>query len=74
MLSKVDLLPILDDFKPERAERYLRNLASSAPIIRTSAKSGEGMNEWLSWLRELVANNRHAQALQPGSHTSHTHP
>jgi hydrogenase nickel incorporation protein HypB len=72
MLSKSDLLPILDDFKPERAEQYLRHLASSAPVIRTSAKSGEGMEEWLSWLRELISNNGSAHTHL--SHSSHTHP
>jgi hydrogenase nickel incorporation protein HypB len=72
MLSKCDLLPILDDFKPERAEQYLRHLASSAPVIRTSAKSGEGMEEWLNWLRELISNNESAHTHL--SHSSHTHP
>jgi len=59
MLSKADLLPVLDDFSPERAENYLRKLASSAPLIHTSAKSGEGMEDWLDWLRKLVADSRH---------------
>jgi hydrogenase nickel incorporation protein HypB len=72
MLSKSDLLPILDDFKPERAEQYLRHLASAAPVIRTSAKSGEGMEEWLNWLRELISNNGSAHTHL--SHSSHTHP
>jgi hydrogenase nickel incorporation protein HypB len=72
MLSKSDLLPILDDFKPERAEQYLRHLASSAPVIRTSAKSGEGMEEWLNWLRELISNNGSTHTHL--SHSSHTHP
>ena len=54
MLSKADLLPVLDDFSPDRAETYLRNLASPAPLIHTSAKSGEGLETWLQWLRESV--------------------
>jgi hydrogenase nickel incorporation protein HypB len=59
MLSKSDLLPILDDFSPERAEGYLRNLASEAPLIRTSARSGEGMADWLAWLRDKATEARH---------------
>ncbi len=59
MLSKSDLLPILDDFHPDRAEQHLRNLASEAPLIRTSAKSGEGMQDWLAWLRKQVADQGH---------------
>jgi len=74
MLSKADLLPILDDFKPDRAEQYLRKLASSAPVIQTSAKSGEGMDEWLDWLRELVASNKPAHTQLSHTHAPHTHP
>jgi hydrogenase nickel incorporation protein HypB len=54
MLSKADLLPVLDDFSPQQAENHLRNLASSAPLIQLSAKTGEGMDEWLNWMRSLV--------------------
>jgi hydrogenase nickel incorporation protein HypB len=53
-LSKSDLLPILDDFSPERAETYLRKLANPAPLIHSSAKSGDGLDSWLKWLRETV--------------------
>jgi hydrogenase nickel incorporation protein HypB len=62
MLSKADLLPVLDDFSPQQAENHLRNLASSAPLIRLSAKTGEGMDEWLSWMRSLVD---HCKAQHP---------
>ena len=73
MISKADLLPMLDDFSPELAEKYLRNLASPAPLVLTSAKTGAGMHDWLNWLQELIANN--PAAPQPGSpgHTHHHH-
>ena len=58
MISKADLLPVLDDFSTRRAEKYLRDLASPAPMIHTSAKSGEGMEDWLKWLRELVGHSK----------------
>jgi hydrogenase nickel incorporation protein HypB len=75
MLSKADLLPILDDFDPARAEAYLRNLASPAPLIRTSAKTGDGLQDWLRWLREAVGEIRLAiNAAPPGQkHHQHTH-
>jgi hydrogenase nickel incorporation protein HypB len=72
MLSKADLLPILDDFSPERAETCLRKLASKAPLIRTSAKSGDGMENWLNWLRELVTATRLTVQQNPAAHM-HTH-
>jgi hydrogenase nickel incorporation protein HypB len=56
VLSKSDLLPVLDDFDPDRAERYLRDLASSAPFARVSARGGrERLGPWLDWLRNEVA-------------------
>jgi hydrogenase nickel incorporation protein HypB len=80
MLSKADLLPYLEDFSPQRAGTYLRNLASSAPLIQTSAKSGDGMEDWLNWLHETVEKNRlDSQSAAPvGTHhhheTKHSHP
>ena len=74
MLSKADLLPVLDDFNPKRAEKYLRNLASPAPLIRTSAKSGDGITDWLDWLRETIEKTRLASqdtALTPTHHHHH---
>jgi hydrogenase nickel incorporation protein HypB len=74
MLSKADLLPVLDDFSPQRAEKYLRNLASSAPLIPTSAKSGDGMKDWLQWLRETVDQNLKAvQSAPPVQAHHHDH-
>jgi hydrogenase nickel incorporation protein HypB len=73
MLSKADLLPVLDDFSPQRAEKYLRNLASSAPLIPTSAKSGDGMKDWLQWLRETVDQNLKAVQSAPPVQAHHHH-
>ena len=41
LISKSDLLGVLDDFVPEKAERHLRELASTAPVVRLSARSGD---------------------------------
>ena len=73
MLSKADLLPVLDDFNPQRAEEYLRKLANTAPVIHTSAKSGIGMQRWLKWLRETVEKKRQTVRETPLEHTHHHH-
>lgn len=52
LVTKTDLLRFLDDFDPDRAAQNLRALASRAPLYRLSARSGEGLDGWLSWLRE----------------------
>lgn len=50
LISKTDLLPYLSEFSPERAEGALRNLASSAPALHVSSKTGEGVADWVAWL------------------------
>lgn len=50
LISKTDLLPYLTEFAPERAEACLRNLASTVPVQRLSAKTGAGVADWLAWL------------------------
>jgi hydrogenase nickel incorporation protein HypB len=56
LITKSDLLPVLDDFDPAYAEDCLRNLASTAPFMNVSARKGDGMDAWLEWLRgQLVA-------------------
>ncbi len=58
LLTKTDLLAVLDDFDPDRAERHLRELANPAPVLPLSARKGEGMAEWIGWLRQQLAAQR----------------
>jgi hydrogenase nickel incorporation protein HypB len=51
IVSKSDLLPVLEDFDTSYAEDCLRRLASAAPLIEVSARKGDGMDAWLDWLR-----------------------
>ena len=81
LISKSDLLAVLDDFEPERAERHLRELANRAPAFRVSAKSGDGMQAWFDWLRsEHSAMRERVQrgetlrpAIQPDGQHLHGH-
>ena len=59
LLSKSDLLPVLDDFNPDNARQYLRELANSAPVFELSAKSGTGIGLWLRWLLAELARLEH---------------
>jgi hydrogenase nickel incorporation protein HypB len=54
MISKADLLPILDDFKIDNAKRYLRDIASTAPVMEISAKDQSGMSKWLDWIHQQI--------------------
>ena len=55
LLSKSDLIEILGDFDPAQAERYLRQLANPAPVMTVSSRSGDGIDDWLDWLRRQLA-------------------
>ena len=50
VISKADLLGVLDDFDPAYATDCLRQLANPAPVIEVSAKSGSGLPDWLDWI------------------------
>src|SRR5210317_2594246 len=41
LLTKSDLLTVLDDFDPRYAEQCLRKLASEAPLLEVSARKGD---------------------------------
>jgi hydrogenase nickel incorporation protein HypB len=50
LLSKCDLLPHLD-FDADLAVANARRIHPDIGVIRVSASSGEGMTEWLDWIK-----------------------
>ncbi len=58
VITKADLLQVLDDFDPEYATSCLRQLASQAPVLEISARSGAGIVEWVDWVRGELNNVR----------------
>jgi hydrogenase nickel incorporation protein HypB len=58
ILNKIDLLPYVP-FKPELACEYARRINPEIQIIRTSAITGAGFDQWLSWL-DLRAEKKQA--------------
>ena len=71
LITKADLLPVLDDFDPAYAVDCLRQLASAAPVIEMSARKGTGMSRWLDWLQAEVAAARAANVERPAAHVHH---
>lgn len=49
LLTKTDLLDVLD-FDIARVRDDLSKINTHAPLIQISAKTGEGLTEWLQWL------------------------
>ena len=64
LISKTDLLSYIPEFSPERAEGCLRNLASKSPTLRLSAKTGEGLDGWISWLHGELESYHQARQQQ----------
>ncbi|MGA7801637.1 MAG: hydrogenase nickel incorporation protein HypB [Gammaproteobacteria bacterium] len=73
LLTKIDLLEVLDDFEPRRAEHFLRQLASNAPMLELSARKGRGLDAWMGWLRHELSLHRQriaaSETLRPAIQT-----
>jgi hydrogenase nickel incorporation protein HypB len=62
VLSKTDLLPVLDDFDPSRASSALRALGVDVPMIHTAARRVTSIDAWLEWLDSQL-NNKGGRAV-----------
>ncbi|MDX2476057.1 MAG: GTP-binding protein, partial [Gammaproteobacteria bacterium] len=58
LLTKADLLEVLDDFDPAKAEEYIRQLASEVPVLQLAARRNVDIDSWLNWLRNEVKEQR----------------
>ena len=58
LLSKADLLGVLDDFDPARAAAALRRLGCDTPMIQTAARRAPAIGAWLGWLEQQLAERR----------------
>ncbi len=81
LISKADLLAVLDDFQVSKAEQNIRNLANPAPVLEISARDSynkNGMEQWISWLRTQLDQyheqlSRHQTLLPKIQHQAHQH-
>ncbi len=61
VITKMDLLPHLD-FDVDRAVEHAREINPDLRFFFTSARSGEGMEEWCDFLRSEVGTGEFARA------------
>jgi hydrogenase nickel incorporation protein HypB len=54
IFNKIDLLSSVD-FEIERATQDARDINPGIHILELSCRTGEGMEEWLSWIDQLMA-------------------
>jgi hydrogenase nickel incorporation protein HypB len=65
IVSKADLLPLLDDFSVERAEDSLHRIGVDTPVVRTAAGRETDVSAWIDWLEARRA--EHAPAAAAGA-------
>ncbi|MCT4577959.1 hydrogenase nickel incorporation protein HypB [Donghicola sp.] len=63
LLNKVDLAPYCD-VDLDLYEENLRRVNPGIEIIRVSARTGEGMDVWLQWLRDRLAQKAKPEAAE----------
>ncbi len=58
ILSKTDLLWVMDDFDPRRAAAALRELGRGTPLIHTASRRTPAIGPWVEWLDRELAHHR----------------
>jgi len=71
VINKVDLLQHLD-FDVDRLEANIKQVNHDATVMRVSAKTGEGVDEFRAWLKALPARIA-AQEAHDHDHADHDH-
>ncbi len=67
LVNKIDVLPYFD-FKLDTFPAIISGINPSARVFPVSAKTGEGMDLWCSWLEETL--NENGRALRKDDHGS----
>ncbi|MDY3888510.1 MAG: hydrogenase nickel incorporation protein HypB [Agathobacter sp.] len=58
LINKCDALPVFQEFDKEAVEQRIKELNPNAEIFFVSAKTGEGFDQWINWVRTQVAEYR----------------
>ncbi|MCX7847091.1 MAG: hydrogenase nickel incorporation protein HypB [bacterium] len=71
LITKVDLLPYVN-FDVARCKEGARQVHPGLPVIELSARTGEGVDAWVEWLRHQLAHVRDVPHTH-NEHHSHAH-
>lgn len=63
LITKVDLVPVLE-VDLDRIQANIREINPSVPIFCLSAKTGDGLEPWLGWIREQILLAQHRRQPQ----------
>lgn len=70
LITKTDLLPHLE-MDVDEIVRNVRQINTRVEIIQVSTKTGEGLETWLAWVRQQVAQQSAMSAQQPAILQAH---
>lgn len=65
VITKSDLLAVMDDFDPRRVEAHVRALASETPVIGLSSRQPATLAHWLAWIEDALRRQRGADRIVP---------
>jgi hydrogenase nickel incorporation protein HypB len=73
LISKIDLLPYLPDISLDRIVGSLRRVMPDPKYLAVSARTGQGIDEWINWLadQEPRQDGTRDQQVQHDGHPSH---
>jgi len=54
LITKTDLLAVLDDFSCEKVKSNMQQLANTAPVLQLSATKNQNIEPWLTWIRAEI--------------------
>ena len=60
LITKTDLLPYMEEFSVDRARANIAAIRGDLPVIELSSKNGSGLERWLAWLADGLAERRSA--------------
>ena len=60
LITKTDLLPYMEDFSVARARANIAAISGELSVVEVSAKTGKGLEQWIGWLANGVAERRSA--------------
>lgn len=60
IINKIDVMPYFD-FDLEKVKEYAKSRNPDIKIFAISAKTGEGMEEWVAWLKDSVNDWNHGE-------------
>lgn len=61
LINKCDTLSVFEDFSKEAVKERIHRLNEKAEVIFVSAKTGEGFEEWVRWIKREIKEYKEGQ-------------